>query len=107
MPVNIAVLDAGAHLKAFVRMDGAVLGSIDVAMKKAQDGRPLRRTSEAVWEYCEPGAPATASSIERRPRTLRGRDAARAAAGETLGAVGISGGTLPRISRSPRPPAQR
>ncbi len=29
VPVNIALLDAGAHLKAFVRMDGAVLGSID------------------------------------------------------------------------------
>ena len=28
---TIAVLDAGAHLKAFMRMDGAVLGSIDIA----------------------------------------------------------------------------
>ena len=33
IPVNIAVLDAGAHLKAFSRMDGAVLGSIDVATR--------------------------------------------------------------------------
>ena len=33
---NIAVLDAGAHLKAFHRMDGAVLGAIDVSIGKAR-----------------------------------------------------------------------
>ena len=32
VPVIIAVCDAGAHLKAFSRMDGAVLGSIDSAL---------------------------------------------------------------------------
>ncbi len=35
VPMNIAVLDAGAHLKAFVRMDGALLGTIDIALGKA------------------------------------------------------------------------
>ena len=35
LPVVIAVLDAGAHLKAFRRMDGAVLASIDIALRKA------------------------------------------------------------------------
>ena len=35
VPVNIAILDGGGHLKAFSRMDGAVLGSIDVASRKA------------------------------------------------------------------------
>ena len=58
VPVNVAVLDAGAHLKAFVRMDGAVLGSIDVAMKKARTAVLFNCTSDAVWEYCKPGAPA-------------------------------------------------
>lgn len=37
--VNIAVLDNGAYLKAFLRMDGAVLGSIDVATRKARTVR--------------------------------------------------------------------
>ena len=32
--VNIAIVDAGANLKAFLRMDGSYLGSIDVAIKK-------------------------------------------------------------------------
>ncbi|MBO9715792.1 MAG: heme-binding protein, partial [Pseudoxanthomonas sp.] len=36
VPVNIAVLDAGAHLKAFARQDDAVLGAIDIAIGKAR-----------------------------------------------------------------------
>ena len=34
-PMNIAVVDAGANLTAFARMDGAWLGSIDIAINKA------------------------------------------------------------------------
>jgi uncharacterized protein GlcG (DUF336 family) len=34
--VCIAVMDAGAHLKAFQRMDGAILGAVDVAQRKAR-----------------------------------------------------------------------
>lgn len=35
-PSNIAVTDPAGHLVAFLRMDGAVLVSIDVAQKKAR-----------------------------------------------------------------------
>ena len=35
-PVNIAVVDDAAHLVGFARMDGALLGGIDVAEKKAR-----------------------------------------------------------------------
>src|SRR4051794_39806567 len=58
VPVNIAVLDAGAHRKAFSRMDGAVLGSIDVALRKARTAVLFACNSEAVWGYCRPGAAA-------------------------------------------------
>ena len=34
--MNITVLDVGANLKAFVRMDDAMLGSLDITMKKAK-----------------------------------------------------------------------
>ncbi len=34
--VSIAVVDAGAHLKTFGHMDGAILGSVDVAQRKAR-----------------------------------------------------------------------
>ena len=34
--MNIAVMDSGANLVAFVKMDDAWLGSIDIAQKKAK-----------------------------------------------------------------------
>ena len=37
--MNIAVVDAGANLKAFARMDNAWLGSIDISIKKAKTAR--------------------------------------------------------------------
>ena len=97
VPVNVAVLDAGAHLKAFVRMDGAVLGSIDVAMKKARTAVLFNCTSDAVWEYCKPGAPAHGLELSNGGLApfagglpLKGPD------GETVGAVGVSGGAVPQ-----------
>ena len=39
-PMNIAVVDAGTNLTAFTRMDGAWLGSIDIAINKAFTRRP-------------------------------------------------------------------
>lgn len=93
-PVNIAVLDAAAHLKAFGRMDEAVLGSIDVALGKARTAALFGITSEAVWDYCKPGAPAP--GLERSNgglMTFPGGVPLRNADGQLLGAVGVSGGS--------------
>ena len=38
-PMNIAVVDAGGNLVAHVRMDGAWLGSVDIAINKAYTAR--------------------------------------------------------------------
>ena len=54
---DITVVDAGAHLKAFVRMDVALLGSIDVAHKKARTARLFSMPSGAVGELSQPGGP--------------------------------------------------
>jgi uncharacterized protein GlcG (DUF336 family) len=47
-PQNIAVVDAGGNLVSHVRMDGAWIGSVDIAINKAFtarafDGRARRR----------------------------------------------------------------
>ena len=39
--MNIAVVDSGANLVAFGRMDGAWLGSLDISIKKAKTARFL------------------------------------------------------------------
>ena len=38
-PMNIAVVDAGANLVAFERMEGAWIGSIDISINKAFTAR--------------------------------------------------------------------
>ena len=93
--VNIVVLDAGAHMLAFIRMDGAALGAIDLAIRKARTAVLFDMTSEGLWEFCKPGAPAPTLEISNGGLTafggglpLKGPD------GELLGAVGVSGGLV-------------
>jgi uncharacterized protein GlcG (DUF336 family) len=95
IPVIIAVVDAGVHLKAFTRMDGAVLGSIDIALKKARTSALFQANSEAVWEYCKPGAPAPALELTNDGLApFGGGVPLRSADGAVLGAVGVSGGAV-------------
>jgi uncharacterized protein GlcG (DUF336 family) len=94
-PMNIAVLDAGGHLKSFLRMDGAVLGSMDIAMKKAKTAVLFEINSEAVWEYCKPGAPAEGLQLTNDILvTFAGGIPLKTREGELLGAIGISGGEV-------------
>lgn len=55
--MDIAVVDAGANLKAFVRMDGAYLGSIDIAIKKAKTARFFNMPTGKLGELAQPGKP--------------------------------------------------
>ena len=95
VPVIIAVLDPATNLKAFVRMDGAVLGSIDIAIKKARTAALFEFNSEDVWEYCKPGAPA--HGLENTNGGLApfaGGVLIRDEEGKPIGAVGVSGGAV-------------
>lgn len=95
VPMNIAVLDAGAHLKGFARMDGALLGSIDIAVGKARTAALFGLNTEVIGEFAKPGG--TSPGLENTNGGLvlfaggipiRGRD------GRVIGAVGISGGAV-------------
>src|SRR5437773_5751450 len=55
--MDIAVVDAGGNLKAFVRMDGAWLGSIDISIKKAKTARYFDMPTGAIGELSQPGKP--------------------------------------------------
>jgi uncharacterized protein GlcG (DUF336 family) len=95
VPMNIAILDGSGYLKAFLRMDGAMLGSIDIALKKAKTAFLLGMNTEAVFEFCKPGAPAF--GLEHTNDGLvvfAGGIPLKADTGEILGAVGVSGGTV-------------
>jgi len=92
--VVIAVLDSGVHLKEFSRMDGAPLGSIDIAVKKARTAALFGTNSETVWEYCKPGAPAPGLELTNGGLAPFGGGIPLKVAGELAGAVGVSGGAV-------------
>merc|ERR1712168_906976 len=53
--MDIAVVDAGGNLKAFLREDGAWLGSIDIAMKKAKTARYFDMECQELGKLSQPG----------------------------------------------------
>jgi uncharacterized protein GlcG (DUF336 family) len=94
VPVVVAILDAGVHLKALSRMDGAPLGSIDIALKKARTAALFNANSEAVWEYCKPGAPAPCLELTNGGLAPFGGGVPLKEGSEIIGAVGVSGGAV-------------
>src|SRR5215208_4495259 len=55
--MDICVVDAGANLKAFVRMDDAWLGSIDISIKKAKTARFFNFPTGEIGKLAQPGGP--------------------------------------------------
>jgi glc operon protein GlcG len=54
-PMDIAVVDSGANLVTFVRMDGAQLGSIAVSEHKARAAAKFRRPTKAFEDAMQQG----------------------------------------------------
>jgi uncharacterized protein GlcG (DUF336 family) len=55
--MDIAIVDAGGNLKAFARMDGAWLGSIDISQKKARTARWFDMNTGDIGQLSQPGGP--------------------------------------------------
>lgn len=93
--MNIAVLDAGGNLKAFARMDGAWLGSIDIALKKAKTARYFDAPTGALGSMTQPGG--SLWGLEETNEglvTFPGGLPVKNAEGEVIGAIGVSGSTV-------------
>ncbi len=93
--MNIAIVDSGANLKAFARMDGAWLGSIDIAIKKARTARFFDMNTGEIGNLSQPGG--ALYNIEHSNNgliTFPGGIPIRNSAGEIIGAIGVSGSTV-------------
>ena len=93
--MNIAVVDAGANLKAFARMDGAWLGSIDISIKKAKTARFFDFNTGVVGSLSQPGG--SLYNIEHSNGgliTFPGGIPLKNAKGEVIGGIGVSGSTV-------------
>ncbi|MGC1658821.1 MAG: heme-binding protein, partial [Candidatus Acidiferrales bacterium] len=93
--MDITVVDAGGNLKAFARMDGAWLGSIDISIKKARTARWFDMNTGEIGKLSQPGGPLF--GIEHSNGgliTFPGGVVLKDAKGEVVGAVGVSGSSV-------------
>lgn len=93
--MNIAVVDAGANLTAFIRMDDAWLGSLDISIKKAKTARFFDMPTGAIGGLSQPGGPLfgiehSNGGLISFPGGLPIKDAD----GHVIGAIGVSGSTV-------------
>src|ERR1700754_1657216 len=93
-PMNIAVVDAGANLTAFARMDGAWLGSIDIAINKAFTAKAFDISTLELGGNSQPGQQffGTNASNHSRVMIFAGGVPIKVN-GQIVGAVGVSGGS--------------
>jgi uncharacterized protein GlcG (DUF336 family) len=93
--MNVTVVDVGGNLKAFARMDGAWLGSIDISAKKARTARFFDMDSGAIGELSQPGGPLYNIEVSNGGLiTFPGGVPLKNASGEIIGAIGVSGSTV-------------
>lgn len=93
--MDIAIIDSGTNLTAFARMDGAWIGSIDIAIKKAKTARYFDMPTEVIGSLSQPGG--SLFGIEHSngglisfPGGLPITNAKR----EIIGAIGVSGDSV-------------
>ncbi len=93
--MNIAVVDSGANLVAFAKMDNAWLGSIDISIKKAKTARYFNFPTGEIGKLSQPGGPLF--NIEHSNGgliTFPGGVPIKDAKGNVIGAIGVSGDTV-------------
>jgi uncharacterized protein GlcG (DUF336 family) len=95
LKMNIAVVDAGANLVGFARMDGAWLGSVDIAIRKAKTARFFDMNTGEIGKLSQPGGPLY--NIEHSNSgliTFPGGIPLKNKEGVIIGAIGVSGSTV-------------
>jgi uncharacterized protein GlcG (DUF336 family) len=92
--MDIAIVDAGGNLKAFARMDGAWLGSIDIAVKKARTARMFNMNTGEIGKLSQPGGPLYNIEVSNGGLITFPGGIPLQSDGEVIGAIGVSGSTV-------------
>lgn len=92
---NIAVVDAGGHLLAFSRQDGALIGSIDLAIDKASTARIFDKATAYLGTLAQSGRPLFGIQESNDGKVvIFGGGIPIVFEGSIVGAVGASAGTV-------------
>jgi uncharacterized protein GlcG (DUF336 family) len=95
VPMNIAVVDDGNNLTAFARMDGAWLGSIDIAQNKAYTARSFDMSTKDLAPLCQPNQPLFGIHASNQGRLIVFAGGIPLTSGDdVVGAIGVSGGSV-------------
>ena len=92
--MDICVVDSGSNIVAFARMDGAWIGSVDIAIKKARTAAWFMMDTKALTPLVAPGE--SLYQIEQSNGgliTFPGGVVLKNGE-EVIGAVGVSGSTV-------------
>jgi uncharacterized protein GlcG (DUF336 family) len=92
-PMNIAVVDHGGNLVAFERMEGAWLGSIDIAINKAYTARAFDISTKELAKLSQPDDEFFGIHVSNGGRIMIFAGGIPLKQdGKVVGAVGVSGG---------------
>ena len=94
VPMNIAIVDAGGNLKAFVRQDGAFIGSIDVSTKKAVTARYFNMPTSTLGAASQPGQELFGIEATNGGLVIFGGGELLIRDNVIVGAIGVSGGSV-------------
>jgi uncharacterized protein GlcG (DUF336 family) len=95
IPYNIAVADAGGGLVAHVRMDGAWLGSVDIAINKAWTARAFDMSTDDLSHLAQSGQQGFGlNTTNDCSVVIFGGGIPVKRDGVVIGAVGASGGSV-------------
>lgn len=95
VPYCVAVVDAGGHLLAFLRQDGALIGSIDLAIGKATTARIFDKRTSDLATLAQSGQPLFGIQESNGGKVvIFGGGAPVVLEGTIVGAVGASAGTV-------------
>lgn len=95
IPYNIAVVDAGGTLIAFARQDGALAGSVDLAIGKAKTARMFDKSTDYLATLAQPGAPLFGIEQSNDGNVvIFGGGLPVKFEGQIIGAVGASAGSV-------------
>lgn len=92
--VNVAVVDASGVLAAFLRMPGAPLHSVEIAIDKAYTSASFGLATSQWTAALQQHSSAVREGIVRRPRFVAfGGGLPVIESGERIGGIGVSGAT--------------
>lgn len=95
VPYNLAVVDAGGELIAHVRMDGAWLGSINIAINKAWTARAFDMPTDKLSKMAQSGKPLFGIDSTNHEKVVIFGGGVPIKEGDTvIGGLGASGGTI-------------